>query len=80
MNVPLENCVQLGYYCMQLPKMLADPKQAFGSLESGETDVRNMRQWNRLSLPSDNNGLPTGDNEYLRKTVRKHELFWIREL
>lgn len=22
----------------------------------------------------------TGDNEYLRKAVRKHELFWIREL
>jgi LmbE family N-acetylglucosaminyl deacetylase len=61
-GVPVQRCVQLGYYCLQLPAMLATPAQAFASRESGESDVRSARKHNPLRLPGDVDGLPTGSN------------------
>ena len=61
-GVPQSQCVQLGYYCLQLPAMLDQPEQAFGSRESGESDIRSVRQHNPLRLPGDMDGRPSGDN------------------
>lgn len=61
-GVPQANCVQLGYYCMQLPKMAKQPDLLFASKQSGETDIRNARQHNAIALPADSNGLPTWQN------------------
>ncbi|MBV4486354.1 PIG-L family deacetylase [Pseudomonas sp. SWRI153] len=61
-GVPLSQCVQLGYYCLQLPAMADEPGKAFGSRESGENDVRSVRQHNPVSLPGDVDGLPTWTN------------------
>jgi len=61
-GVPQSRCVQLGYFCMQLPAMLAAPEQRFASRESLETDIRAARAHNPLRLPADHDGLPTGHN------------------
>ncbi len=61
-GVPQTRCVQLGYHCMQLSAMLADPRSPFPSRESGEADVRKVRQHNPLPLPADADGLPCGVN------------------
>ena len=61
-NVPQANCVQLGYYCMQLKAMRDNPKQAYGSKLTGHSDTREARRWNRRSLPSDQDGAPTWKN------------------
>lgn len=61
-GVRQESCVQLGYYCLQLPAMREQPEQAFGSRESGEMDIRTVRQWNSLQLPADQNGVPSWNN------------------
>lgn len=61
-GVPQTHCVQLGYYCLQLPAMLDQPAQAFGSRESGDGDIRSVRQHNPLRLPGDVDGLPSGNN------------------
>jgi LmbE family N-acetylglucosaminyl deacetylase len=61
-GVPVERCVQLGYYCLQLPLMAEDPARAFGSQESGDCDVRSVRRHNPLSLPADSDGAPTWCN------------------
>ncbi|WP_313952394.1 PIG-L family deacetylase [Accumulibacter sp.] len=61
-GVPQSRCVQLGYYCLQLPAMLAEPTRAFASRESGEADVRSARRHNPLLLPADADGLPSGQN------------------
>lgn len=61
-GVPQANCVQLGYYCMQLPNMAKQPDLPFVSKQSGETDIRNARQHNAIALPADSNGLPTWQN------------------
>jgi LmbE family N-acetylglucosaminyl deacetylase len=61
-GVPQARCVQLGYYCLQLPAMLDEPTAAFGSRESGESDIRSVRQHNSLRLPGDAGGRPSGDN------------------
>lgn len=61
-GVPAERCVQLGYYCLQLPAMAAEPATAFGSLESQEGDVRTVRRHNPLTLPADVDGQPTWQN------------------
>lgn len=58
-GVPAERCVQLGYYCLQLPTMAAEPSQAFGSRESGDSDIRTARAFNPLRLPGDADGAPT---------------------
>lgn len=61
-GVPAERCVQLGYYCLQLPAMAVEPSQAFGSRESGESDIRTARVFNPLRLPGDADGAPTWRN------------------
>ncbi|MGP0173241.1 PIG-L deacetylase family protein [Pseudomonas sp. NCHU5208] len=61
-GVPQRRCVQLGYYCLQLPAMAEQPQVPFGSRESGESDVRSVRQHNPLPLPADGDGQPTWDN------------------
>ncbi|MDO8698372.1 MAG: PIG-L family deacetylase [Pseudomonas sp.] len=61
-GVPQSHCVQLGYYCLQLPAMLEHPEQAFASRESGESDIRSVRQRNPLPLPGDVDGRPSGAN------------------
>jgi LmbE family N-acetylglucosaminyl deacetylase len=61
-GVPTSHCVQLGYYCLQLPAMAAEPDNAFGSRESGECDVRSVRQHNPLRLPADIDGKPSWRN------------------
>lgn len=61
-GVPQARCVQLGYYCLQLPAMAEEPGRAFASRESGEQDIRNVRQHNPFSLPADTDGLPSWQN------------------
>ncbi|MFJ2483122.1 PIG-L deacetylase family protein [Pseudomonas sp. NPDC087598] len=61
-GVSADCCVQLGYYCLQLPAMAAEPTQAFGSRESQENDVRSVRRHNPLTLPGDIDGQPTWQN------------------
>lgn len=61
-GVPQHHCVQLGYYCLRLPAMAANPDRPFGSRDSGEQDIRSMRQHNTMQLPADADGLPTWNN------------------
>lgn len=61
-GVPQSQCLQLGYYCLQLPAMQAQPEQAFGSRESGEADIRSVRANNALPLPGDVDGAPSWRN------------------
>ncbi|WP_458129102.1 PIG-L deacetylase family protein [Pseudomonas sp. Z2-11] len=61
-GVAQQQCVQLGYYCLQLEAMAKTPVQAFGSRESGESDIREARRFNALNLPGDADGLPTWRN------------------
>ena len=61
-GVPQANCVQLGYYCMQLPKMAEQPDLPFASQQSGQSDIRSVRQHNPLKLPGDATGEPTWHN------------------
>ena len=61
-GVRQSRCVQLGYYCLQLAPMLAEPELPFASRESAETDVRTVRRHNPLLLPGDADGLPCGRN------------------
>lgn len=61
-GVPQANCVQLGYYCMQLPHMAQQPDVPFASKQSGESDIRSARQHNLVQLPADSGGLPTWQN------------------
>ena len=61
-GVPQAHCVQLGYYCMQLPAMAQQPDTPFASKQSGEADIRSARQYNSLKLPADATGLPTWHN------------------
>jgi LmbE family N-acetylglucosaminyl deacetylase len=61
-GVPQSQCLQLGYYCLQLPAMQAQPEQAFGSRESGEADIRSVRGNNALRLPGDADGVPSWRN------------------
>ena len=61
-GVPQSRCVQLGYYCLQLPAMAEAPEQAFGSRESGESDISGVRRHNPLVLPADADGVPSWRN------------------
>jgi LmbE family N-acetylglucosaminyl deacetylase len=61
-NVPQANCVQLGYYCMQLKAMRDNPEQSHGSKLTGHSDTREARLWNQRALPSDLDGAPTWKN------------------
>jgi LmbE family N-acetylglucosaminyl deacetylase len=61
-GVPMTHCVQLGYFCLQLPAMHAAPDQAFGSRDSGDMDIRPVRHFNPLRLPGDIDGQPSWNN------------------
>lgn len=60
-GVAQHRCLQLGYYCLQLAPMLAEPERLFPSRESGARDTRPARIWNARALPGDD-GQPTGQN------------------
>lgn len=61
-GVPVSQCVQLGYYCLQLPLMAEKPDAPFGSRESMDDDVRPVRRNNSVTLPADSDGAPTWHN------------------
>jgi LmbE family N-acetylglucosaminyl deacetylase len=61
-GVPEAHCVQLGYFCLQLPAMQAAPEQPIASREADLTDIRLFRQLNPFPLPADQDGLPTWNN------------------
>jgi LmbE family N-acetylglucosaminyl deacetylase len=61
-GVAASRCVQLGYYCLQLKAMAAEPTRAFASRESQQADIRSVRQHNPLLLPGDADGQPTWHN------------------
>lgn len=61
-GVPASQCVQLGYYCLQLPAMAEQPETGHGSRESGQSDIRSVRQHNPLRLPADADGTPSWHN------------------
>ncbi|NBA93965.1 PIG-L family deacetylase [Pseudomonas sp. R5(2019)] len=60
-GVPEAQCVQLGYFCLQLPAMQAAPDQPIGSREAETGDTRPFRQLNSLALPGDD-GVPSWSN------------------
>lgn len=61
-GVPQTQCVQLGYFCLQLPAMHAAPDQPMASREAEMADTRLFRQFNSLVLPGDHDGAPTWNN------------------
>jgi LmbE family N-acetylglucosaminyl deacetylase len=61
-GVPEAQCVQLGYFCMQLAAMQAAPGQAQASREAQLSDTRLFRQFNAFALPGDEDGAPTWHN------------------
>jgi len=61
-GVPEAQCVQLGYFCLQLPAMQAAPDQAIASREADLCDTRLFRQFNAVRLPGDEDGAPTWNN------------------
>ena len=61
-GVPESRCVQLGYFCLQLPAMQAAPDTAIASREADLSDTRLFRQFNAMSLPGDADGAPTWNN------------------
>jgi LmbE family N-acetylglucosaminyl deacetylase len=61
-GVPESRCVQLGYFCLQLPAMQAAPDQPVASREADMADIRPFRQFNPFPLPADRDGAPTWHN------------------
>ncbi|WP_242198899.1 MULTISPECIES: PIG-L family deacetylase [unclassified Pseudomonas] len=61
-GVPQEHCVQLGYFCLQLAAMRAEPDRAVASREAELSDIRVFRQFNPFPLPADADGRPTWNN------------------
>ncbi|MBO9549602.1 PIG-L family deacetylase [Pseudomonas sp.] len=61
-GVPESRCVQLGYFCLQLPAMQAAPDQPAASREADMADIRPFRQFNPFPLPADRDGAPTWHN------------------
>jgi len=61
-GVPESHCVQLGYFCLQLPAMQAAPDQPVASREAELSDTRLFRQFNPMRLPGDEDGAPTWNN------------------
>lgn len=61
-GVPESHCVQLGYFCLQLPAMQAAPDQPVASREAELSDIRMFRQFNPMRLPGDVDGAPTWNN------------------
>ncbi|MCX2890805.1 MULTISPECIES: PIG-L deacetylase family protein [Pseudomonas] len=61
-GVPESRCVQLGYFCLQLPAMQAAPDRPAASREAAMADIRPFRQFNPFPLPADQDGAPTWHN------------------
>ncbi len=61
-GVPEAQCVQLGYFCMQLQAMQAAPDRPQASREAELSDTRLFRQFNGFALPGDVDGAPTWHN------------------
>lgn len=61
-GVAEERCVQLGYFCLQLPAMQAAPNRPVASREAELSDIRLFRQFNPFPLPADADGAPTWNN------------------
>lgn len=61
-GVPEAQCVQLGYFCMQLQAMQAAQDQPQASREADLADTRLFRQFNGFALPGDADGAPTWHN------------------
>ncbi|MDD2060077.1 PIG-L family deacetylase [Pseudomonas sp. GD03860] len=61
-GIPEAHCVQLGYFCLQLPAMQANPDQPVASREAELADIRLFRQFNPMLLPGDRDGAPTWNN------------------
>lgn len=61
-GVPSARCVQLGYFCLQLPAMQAEPDKAVASREADLCDTRLFRRFNSQTLTSDADGAPTWNN------------------
>ena len=61
-GIPEAHCVQLGYFCLQLPAMQATPDQPIASREAELADTRLFRQFNSMTLPGDQDGAPTWNN------------------
>ncbi|MBC3422429.1 PIG-L family deacetylase [Pseudomonas wayambapalatensis] len=61
-GVPEARCVQLGYFCLQLPAMQAAPDQPAASREADMADIRPFRRFNPFPLPADADGAPTWNN------------------
>jgi LmbE family N-acetylglucosaminyl deacetylase len=60
-GVPESQCLQLGYFCLQLEAMHANPATPVASREAGLADTRLFRQYNSQALPGDD-GQPTWNN------------------
>lgn len=61
-GVPQERCIQLGYFCLQLPAMQSTPGQAVASREAQLGDTRYFRRFNPFALGSDVDGVPSWNN------------------
>lgn len=61
-GVPQQRCIQLGYFCLQLPAMQAEPEKAIASREADLADVRLFRRFNSQPLASDADGTPSWRN------------------
>jgi LmbE family N-acetylglucosaminyl deacetylase len=61
-GVPQAQCVQLGYFCLQLAAMQASPATPVGSREAELSDTRVFRHLNPFGLPGDVDGAPTWNN------------------
>ncbi|MDR3213517.1 MAG: PIG-L family deacetylase [Azoarcus sp.] len=61
-GVPVEQSIQLGYFCLQLPVMRQTPDAAVPSREADLCDTRPFRIFNRVQLASDRDGIPSWNN------------------
>ena len=61
-GVPQERCIQLGYFCLQLPVMQSAPTEAVVSREAQLGDTRFFRRFNPFALGSDVDGIPSWNN------------------
>ena len=61
-GVPAARCIQLGYFCLQLPAMQSAPTEAIASREAQLSDTRYFRRFNPFALGSDVDGLPSWNN------------------
>ncbi len=61
-GVPQQRCIQLGYFCLQLPLMQSEPGEAVVSREAQLGDTRFFRQFNPFALGSDADGVPSWNN------------------